>query len=90
MESVGKMLKEYRNKKSYSAADVAYHIGLNNPQFIYNIEQGQRPIPWDKINAIANFLEIPIKEFCLINLKAGNQYKLYHRALQKGMKEGVV
>lgn len=64
--------------------DVAEACGCS-VQFISNIEHGRAPLPWDKVEALANFLKISVDELQAANLAVRADFKSFV-SLNKGGK----
>lgn len=62
MREQAKLLKEIRNKRKVSQAQVAELLGVNK-QLISNIERGVCPIPAKHVDLISKTYKIPRKIF---------------------------
>ncbi|MGB9812470.1 MAG: helix-turn-helix domain-containing protein [Thermovenabulum sp.] len=59
---IGKNIKKYRTSKKMTRKKLAEKLGIS-PQYLYNIENGQRRINAEKLYAISKILNVSIEKF---------------------------
>jgi transcriptional regulator with XRE-family HTH domain len=59
LRNMGSFLKEIRQKRNITQAELAKKLGYTTSQFVSNWERGLCSPPLDSIVEIANFLAIP-------------------------------
>jgi transcriptional regulator with XRE-family HTH domain len=92
---LGDLIRKYRTARGMGLADVAKSCDCS-VQFISNIEHGRAPLPWDKANQLAKFLEIPFEELQAANLAIRSDFRSFvgtsqprSRATRNGNSAGV-
>ncbi len=73
---LGDLLRKYRLEKRLGLMDVAEACGCS-VQFVSNIEHGRAPLPWDKVESLANFLKISVDELQAANLAVRADFKSF-------------
>jgi transcriptional regulator with XRE-family HTH domain len=81
---LGDLIRKKRFEKGLGLNDVAKAVKCS-VQFISNIEHGRAPLPWDKAEKLAGFLEIPMDELQAANLSIRADFKSF-MATSKGKK----
>lgn len=69
MNSLGKVLKDKREKAGFSQAEVSKKLGYSSPQFISNWERGLSTPPVTSLRAIAQLYKISPDNLFQIYLK---------------------
>lgn len=69
MNSLGKILKEKREKVGFSQAEVSKKLGYSSPQFVSNWERGLSTPPVTSLRSIAQLYKIPPDQLFQIYLK---------------------
>ncbi len=73
---LGGLVCQYSLAKNLGLSEVAQACGFS-VQFLSNIEQGQAPLPWNKTEALAHVLKIPIKDLQSANLAVWSHLKRF-------------
>ena len=81
---LGDLIRKKRLEKNLGLLDVAKAVKCS-VQFISNIEHGRAPLPWDKAEKLAAYLEIPMDELQAANLSIRADFKSF-MATSKGKK----
>jgi transcriptional regulator with XRE-family HTH domain len=71
---LGDLIRKYRIEKSLGLLDVAKACKCS-VQFISNIEHGRAPLPWEKAQSLAKYLEIPMEELQAANLAMRSDFQ---------------
>jgi transcriptional regulator with XRE-family HTH domain len=83
---LGDLIRQHRLKKGLGLLDVAKACQCS-VQFVSNIEHGRAPLPWDKVEQLAEALEIPLEELQVANLAIRSDFKSFV-STSKGKKSG--
>jgi transcriptional regulator with XRE-family HTH domain len=62
MKKMGIYLRQKRELKGFTQAQVAIKLGFGSPQFISNIERGVSRVPLKSLRAFIELYEIPKEE----------------------------
>jgi transcriptional regulator with XRE-family HTH domain len=81
---LGDLIRKKRLEKSLGLADVAKAVKCS-VQFVSNIEHGRAPLPWEKAEKLAGYLEIPMEDLQSANLSIRADFKSF-MATSKGKK----
>ncbi len=81
---LGDLIRKKRLEKNLGLLDVAKAVKCS-VQFVSNIEHGRAPLPWEKAEKLANYLEIPMDELQAANLSIRADFKSF-MATSKGKK----
>jgi transcriptional regulator with XRE-family HTH domain len=81
---LGDLIRKKRLDKNLGLLDVAKAVKCS-VQFVSNIEHGRAPLPWDKAEKLATYLEIPMDELQAANLSIRADFKSF-MATSKGRK----
>lgn len=81
---LGDLIRKKRLEKNLGLADVA-KAAKCSVQFISNIEHGRAPLPWDKAEKIAAYLELAMDELQAANLSIRADFKSF-MATSRGKK----
>jgi transcriptional regulator with XRE-family HTH domain len=81
---LGDLIRKKRLEKSLGLADVAKAVKCS-VQFVSNIEHGRAPLPWEKAEKLAGYLDIPMEELQSANLSIRADFKSF-MATSKGKK----
>ena len=73
---LGDLIRRHRLERSFGLADVAQACDCS-VQFISNIEHGRAPLPWEKSDSLARFLDIPLEELQAANLAVRADFKSF-------------
>lgn len=73
---LGDLIRTHRLGKRLGLLDVAKACGCS-VQFVSNIEHGRAPLPWEKVEVLANFLKIPVEEVQAANLAVRSDFKSF-------------
>ena len=73
---LGDLIRTYRLKRQLGLLDVAKACRCS-VQFISNIEHGRAPLPWDKAQLLARYLEIPVEELQAANLAVRSDFQSF-------------
>ncbi|MCM0605530.1 MAG: helix-turn-helix domain-containing protein [Xanthomonadaceae bacterium] len=73
---LGDLIRAHRIQKNLGLGDVAKAVKCS-VQFISNIEHGRAPLPWDKTEQLAKFLEINPEELHAANLAIRSDFKSF-------------
>ncbi len=73
---LGDLIRQHRLKKGLGLLDVAKACQCS-VQFVSNIEHGRAPLPWDKVEQLAEALEIPLEELQVANLAIRSDFKSF-------------
>ena len=63
------MLKQLREKKGLTQADVAKRLGFGNAQFVSNIERGLAKLPVKHFKKVAALYGVPVERLIDLKLK---------------------
>lgn len=61
MKNVAKLIKEKREERKLTSAQVANFLGLNNYQSIHNWEKEKQAVPLAQVGGLCKVLKIPKK-----------------------------
>lgn len=81
---LGDLIRKKRLDKNLGLLDVAKAVKCS-VQFVSNIEHGRAPLPWEKAEKLASYLEIPMDELQAANLSIRADFKSF-MATSKGKK----
>ena len=81
---LGDLIRKKRLDKNLGLLDVAKAVKCS-VQFVSNIEHGRAPLPWEKAEKLATYLEIPMDELQSANLSIRADFKSF-MATSKGKK----
>ena len=81
---LGDLIRKKRLEKNLGLLDVAKAVKCS-VQFVSNIEHGRAPLPWEKAEKLATYLEIPMDELQAANLSIRADFKSF-MATSKGRK----
>jgi transcriptional regulator with XRE-family HTH domain len=81
---LGDLIRKKRLEKGLGLADVAKAVKCS-VQFVSNIEHGRAPLPWEKAEKLAGYLELPMDELQSANLSIRADFKSF-MATSKGKK----
>ena len=81
---LGDLIRKKRLDKNLGLLDVAKAVKCS-VQFISNIEHGRAPLPWEKAEKLASYLEIAMDELQAANLSIRADFKSF-MATSKGKK----
>ncbi len=81
---LGDLIRKKRLEKNLGLLDVAKAVKCS-VQFVSNIEHGRAPLPWDKAEKLATYLEMPMDELQAANLSIRADFKSF-MATSKGKK----
>ena len=81
---LGDLIRKKRLDKNLGLLDVAKAVKCS-VQFISNIEHGRAPLPWEKAEKLATYLDIPMDELQAANLSIRADFKSF-MATSKGKK----
>src|SRR3954470_20353773 len=81
---LGDLIRSHRLNKGLGLLDVAKACSCS-VQFVSNIEHGRAPLPWEKVNALASVLKIPVEELQAANLAIRSDFKSFV-TISKGRK----
>jgi len=81
---LGDLIRKKRLDKNLGLLDVAKAVKCS-VQFVSNIEHGRAPLPWEKAEKLANYLEIAMDELQAANLSIRADFKSF-MATSKGKK----
>ena len=70
MNSLGKLLKDKREKAGFSQAEVSKKLGYSSPQFVSNWERGLSTPPVVSLRAIAQLYKISPDNLFQVYLKS--------------------
>lgn len=73
---LGDLMRAHRLQKNLGLQDVARAVKCS-VQFISNIEHGRAPLPWDKTEQLAKYLEINAEELHAANLAIRSDFKSF-------------
>jgi transcriptional regulator with XRE-family HTH domain len=73
---LGDLIRKKRLERNLGLLDVAKAVKCS-VQFISNIEHGRAPLPWEKMEKISSFLEIPLEDLQSANLSIRADYKSF-------------
>lgn len=73
---LGDLIRQHRLRLGHGLLDVAKACQCS-VQFVSNIEHGRAPLPWDKVESLANVLKIPIDELQVANLAIRSDFKSF-------------
>ncbi len=85
---LGDLIRKHRLDKRLGLLDVAKACNCS-VQFISNIEHGRAPLPWEKVDLLANFLGIPVEELQAANLAIRSDFKSFVSNAQSGSRAGA-
>ena len=71
---LGDLIRKKRLEKNLGLLDVAKAVKCS-VQFISNIEHGRAPLPWEKAEKLASYLEIAMDELQAANLSIRADFK---------------
>lgn len=73
---LGDLIRHHRLQRGLGLLDVAKacHCSV---QFVSNIEHGRAPLPWEKIDQLANTLKISAEELKVANLAIRSDFKSF-------------
>ena len=81
---LGDLIRKKRLDRNLGLLDVAKAVKCS-VQFVSNIEHGRAPLPWEKAEKLATYLEIPMDELQAANLSIRADFKSF-MATSKGKK----
>lgn len=81
---LGDLIRKKRLEKNLGLLDVAKAVKCS-VQFVSNIEHGRAPLPWDKAEKLAAYLEIAMDELQAANLSIRADFKSF-MATSRGKK----
>jgi len=73
---LGDLIRSHRLLKNLGLQDVAKAVKCS-VQFISNIEHGRAPLPWDKAEQLAKYLDISVEELHAANLSIRSDFKSF-------------
>ena len=73
---LGDLIRSKRLAKGLGLADVAKAVNCS-VQFISNIEHGRAPLPWEKSDSLARFLDTSLEELQAANLAVRADFKSF-------------
>ncbi len=73
---LGDLIRSRRLARGYGLLEVAKACNCS-VQFISNIEHGRAPLPWEKSESLARFLDIPLEELQAANLAVRADFKSF-------------
>lgn len=73
---LGDLIRSRRLVRGYGLLEVAKACNCS-VQFISNIEHGRAPLPWEKSESLARFLDIPLEELQAANLAVRADFKSF-------------
>lgn len=73
---LGDLIRTHRLQKNLGLQDVAKAVKCS-VQFISNIEHGRAPLPWDKAELLAKYLEINSEELHAANLAIRSDFRSF-------------
>ncbi len=76
---LGDLIRKRRLEKNLGLLDVAKAVKCS-VQFISNIEHGRAPLPWERAEKLASYLEIPMDELQAANLSIRADFKNFMAA----------
>lgn len=76
---LGDLIRKKRLERNLGLSDVSKAVRCL-VQFISNIEHGRAPLPWEKAERLAAYLEIPMDELQAANLSIRADFKSFMAA----------
>jgi transcriptional regulator with XRE-family HTH domain len=77
----GDLIRQRREQLGLSQTKVARRVGIGSPEFIGMLETGKRPVPLDRVPAIAEVLHLDRLRFCKLVLAERNPV-FYHAVFE--------
>lgn len=75
----GSVIRARRQHLGKSQGDIARAIEVSSPEFVGMLEAGQRPVPLDRVPALAAALELDSPSLCRLALS--ERHPVLYRAL---------
>lgn len=72
--NIGNTISKFRTRKNMSQIELSNSLGYKNGQFVSNIERGCCNVPLEKINLIAELLDVPVETIVRAMVK---DYKIH-------------
>src|SRR3954466_3052928 len=73
---LGDLIRNHRLEKGLGLLDVAKACQCS-VQFVSNIEHGRAPLPWEKVEQLANVLKISVENLQVANLAIRSDFKSF-------------
>lgn len=73
---LGDLIRTRRLLRGLGLLEVAKAVNCS-VQFISNIEHGRAPLPWEKSESLARFLDVPLEELQAANLAVRADFKSF-------------
>ena len=83
--AIGLLIKEHRQLKKISQADLAEKLGYDTAQFISNIERGVSKVPLNILGQLIVILDVPEKK--VIQLEMDAFQAILHEELLDGKRK---
>jgi transcriptional regulator with XRE-family HTH domain len=80
--SFGELIRQRREQLGLSQTEVARRVEIRSPEFIGMVEVGKRPIPLDRVPALADALEFDRVDLCKAAL--AERHPILYDALFRG------
>jgi transcriptional regulator with XRE-family HTH domain len=73
---LGDLIRTHRLAKGLGLSDVAKACQCS-VQFVSNIEHGRAPLPWEKVDQLANILKVGVADLQAANLSIRSDFKSF-------------
>jgi transcriptional regulator with XRE-family HTH domain len=60
----GELIRQRREQLGMSQTEVARRVGIGSPEFVGMVETGKRPVPLDRVPALAEALQLDRVNLC--------------------------
>lgn len=84
---LGDLIRTHRLARGLGLSDVAKACSCS-VQFVSNIEHGRAPLPWEKVEQLANVLKVGVADLQAANLAIRSDFKSFVGAGTKSRKGG--
>jgi transcriptional regulator with XRE-family HTH domain len=75
----GAIVRQRREELGASQGQIAKAVGISSPEFIGMMEAGSRPVPLDRVPALADALQLDRSDLCKAAL--AERHPTFYRAL---------
>jgi transcriptional regulator with XRE-family HTH domain len=82
---LGDLIRTHRLARGLGLSDVAKACSCS-VQFVSNIEHGRAPLPWEKVDQLANILKVGVADLQAANLAIRSDFKSFVGAGTKSKK----
>lgn len=82
---LGDLIRTHRLARGLGLSDVAKACSCS-VQFVSNIEHGRAPLPWEKVDQLANILKVGVADLQAANLAIRSDFKSFVGAGSKSKK----